>query len=242
MLPVVAPQKAPTLIERARTEYEAFRQASTDELRHAMAYGDVAMLLKKQAPKRKWQAYIRDHVGASKTITNECIRLAKARPIIEAHLDGMPSKSIRGALKLLRSLEKGDVETPRKAKAPATDLAATMAKATPDELRAAFAASGFKKCREAFPSDWVKKLDEDFTSQMLMEKTTGTPVEPPLKNRFVKAVKSALSYVSAGNDQNDREALVALRGLNEMLRRAGCNLNDIGFTLPKSKIVPRRAA
>jgi hypothetical protein len=37
-------------------------------------------------------------------------------------LDGLPSKSIRGALKFLRSLEKGGVKKAVKVKAPAADL------------------------------------------------------------------------------------------------------------------------
>jgi hypothetical protein len=243
-------KKAPTLLERARAAFQALRMAGTDELQRAIAFGDTAMLLQEQVPKRKWQSYIRNHiVGASKTVVNECIRLAKARPVIEAHLDGMPSKSmsIRGALKLLHSLEKGNVKNPKRAKAPAADLAsmlaAEIAKATPEELRAAFAASDFNTCRAAFPKNWVKKLGEDFTSQMLRgEKMAGVPVEPALKARIVKALQSALSHAKGGNNTDEHEALVALRGINSMLEREGCDLHDIGFAVAKPKIVRRRAA
>jgi hypothetical protein len=131
------------LVEHARTECAAMQRAGSEELKHAMSFGDDLLRLREHAPKRGWKKFVESTFLISKSTAYDCEKLAKARAIIESS-SGAGQMSIRDALKLLTKPRKPAKGTEGKAKStrkteqqPAVTLPALLEKASAEEILAA---------------------------------------------------------------------------------------------------------
>jgi hypothetical protein len=165
MRPDIPIVKTATPVESARAllaalaeSHAARGKAGTATVRAAVAAGEALIPVMEAAPERGRQAFIRTSLESSKTVVNECLRLAREVSRVEEYLDGAPSKShsIAGAIRFLSG------KTAKKAKKP--DLCAAWKKATAEERTALFATVNFDEVREAFPAEFVRNLEGHFSS------------------------------------------------------------------------------
>jgi hypothetical protein len=212
---------ADNLLVKARTKYIAMCKAGADEVRCAMDLGYVLIEVKaKLAPKRGWQGYVKEHIGVSKTVANECIRLARHHDVIERHLgksdlDGSAVHSIRAALRLIRE-PSGATETKLKVKTVPPALAVMWAKASPDERRAALTERGFEKAITEFPADWLDKLNQRFAKQSARWQRSVAPIDQPTLLSVVRVLADAVNC-SAADPRAAGEKLQPI--LNVLMKR-----------------------
>jgi hypothetical protein len=207
------------LLEMAREKYKAMCKAGADEVRCALDFGDILIRVKKElAPKRGWQEYVKEQIGVSKTVANECIRLANHHDAIERHLgnsrlDGTAVHSVRAALRLIRKPAGASKTTFKKKAAPSLDK--LWGTATPEERRAVLAKRDFEEAVTEFPIGWFQKLEDRFSGQLArLEK--GLPVDSAILTFVIGNLQEAVN-LSAVNLEAAGKALLPV--LHELTKR-----------------------
>jgi hypothetical protein len=89
------------LAARIVAEHQAVTAAAKRGAAHAMAAGDLLIEAKDQVPHGQWLLWLRDHCSMSERTAQLYMRMARARPEIEANPQRVADLSLRGAMAVI---------------------------------------------------------------------------------------------------------------------------------------------
>jgi hypothetical protein len=89
------------LAVRIRQEHEASAGAIERGAQHAMNAGDLLIEAKAQLKHGQWLPWLRDHCSMSERTAQLYMRMAKARPEVEANTQHVADLSLRGAMAVI---------------------------------------------------------------------------------------------------------------------------------------------
>ncbi len=89
------------LAHRIRAEHEAAGASFQRGAKHAMAAGDLLIEAKEQVKHGQWLPWLAEHCSISERTAQLYMRLAKARPEVEAKAQRVADLSLRGAIAAL---------------------------------------------------------------------------------------------------------------------------------------------
>jgi hypothetical protein len=226
-IPAVAQLVAITPIETARARLAVYAEANasankvgTATVLAALAAGVALIPVMEDAPVRGRQQFIRTSLDTSKTIVNQCIRIAKDPARVQVYLDGsaVQSHSVRGLLRFL---------SPPRAKTVKTPLVTAWNRASDDERKALFNAIAFDEACLHFPAEWFRRLDQRYTDQLLRVETTGNITvdltNPP--SAIVKARKAL--RLALARARPDGERLNAMNMAETIRVKNGFTFDDL---------------
>jgi hypothetical protein len=209
-------ESLPSLAARFRVEHEAAQSAAGAELRHAMAAGDILIIMKDKAGYRGFGTECKTYFAtvAARTL-RQYMQLATARPVIEAKWHDHATFSIQEALRLIRS----GSSQPSKRNKSALPSGVTFNRASLEDRRGFLAGIDLIKCLEALPLQMRSELERRVAKHQARASSVTS-------DKVSKALRSALSYAAMRTPEARASAVAALSGINNLLNGAGLDLHD----------------
>jgi hypothetical protein len=230
------------LIEHGKKVAALMLGAGTAEVLSAMELGDILRKLRPIVPRGQWRDFPSVQFGVCKTVANDCIKLAKARAVIEREMSGTAGQmSVRAALKLLRK-PRAPVEKPAAPK-PA-NLKAAWETASADERKAIFVGTDLDELRVSMPPEFFAQLRKSFFDQIAREEPAGVASFsagfPPVT---IVTARKLVRHAMDGSNTPEMAAS-AIFAASRVMAKGGFTYDDLLYVpgSGRAKKPPRRRA